>query len=126
MHLPAEDLGLDLVYSLAHNIAKVEEHDVDGKKVKVLVHRKGGATRAFPAGRKENNRKYRETGHPVLIPGGDMGRASYVLVGLPGSLSESFGSSCHGAGRMLSRSKATSTYPPASRVISELEQKHIP
>jgi tRNA-splicing ligase RtcB (3'-phosphate/5'-hydroxy nucleic acid ligase) len=95
---------LAVIYDIAHNIAKEEEHRVDGSRRRVLVHRKG-ATRAFPAGREELPAKYRPFGQPVLIPG-DMGTASYVLAGLPGSMERSFGSSCHGAGRRLSRHAA--------------------
>jgi len=101
---PAEALDLAVVYDIAHNIAKVEEHAVDGGRRRVLVHRKG-ATRAFPAGREEVPAAYRAHGQPVLIPG-DMGTASYVLAGLPTSMERSFGSSCHGAGRRLSRHAA--------------------
>lgn len=97
-------LGFRLVYDVAHNIAKVEEHVVDGKKRKVIVHRKG-ATRAFPAHHPETPAPYKEIGQPVLIPG-DMGRASYVLVGTEKAMSECWGSSAHGAGRMLSRTAA--------------------
>jgi tRNA-splicing ligase RtcB (3'-phosphate/5'-hydroxy nucleic acid ligase) len=93
--------NLEVVYDIAHNIAKEETHAVDGGSRRVLVHRKG-ATRAFPAGREEIPPEYRPFGQPVLIPG-DMGTASYVLAGLPGSMERSFGSSCHGAGRLLSR-----------------------
>jgi tRNA-splicing ligase RtcB len=100
----AEELGMRQVYDVAHNIAKMEEHTVDGKKVKVCVHRKG-ATRAFPAGHKDIPERYKEIGQPVLIPG-DMGRCSFVAVGTQRAMEESFGSTCHGAGRMLSRSAA--------------------
>lgn len=100
-------LGFRLVYDVAHNIAKVEEHVVDGKKKKVIVHRKG-ATRAFPAHHPETPAPYKEIGQPVLIPG-DMGRASYVLVGTEKAMSECWGSSAHGAGRMLSRTAARRT-----------------
>ncbi|MCI4351619.1 MAG: RtcB family protein [Thermoplasmata archaeon] len=103
-HREEEALGLDVVYDIAHNIAKEEEHAVDGGRKRVLVHRKG-ATRAFPAGRDEVPAAYRSFGQPVLIPG-DMGTASYVLAGLPTSMERSFGSSCHGAGRLLSRHAA--------------------
>jgi tRNA-splicing ligase RtcB len=103
-HRSDEELGLDVVYDIAHNIAKEEEHQVDGGRRRVLVHRKG-ATRAFPAGREEVPAAYRAFGQPVLIPG-DMGTASYVLAGLPTSMERSFGSSCHGAGRLLSRHAA--------------------
>ncbi|MBN1772589.1 MAG: RtcB family protein [Deltaproteobacteria bacterium] len=92
------------VYDVAHNIAKWEEHLVRGVSRRLCVHRKG-ATRAFPAGHPELPLRYRRVGQPVLIPG-DMGRASWVLVGLPRAMEETFGSSCHGAGRLLSREQA--------------------
>lgn len=98
------DLGMNLIYDVAHNIAKVEEHTIDGKKMKVMVHRKG-ATRAFPPGHPELPEIYKNIGQPVLIPG-DMGRASYVLLGTKEGMEESFGSTCHGAGRVLSRHQA--------------------
>jgi tRNA-splicing ligase RtcB (3'-phosphate/5'-hydroxy nucleic acid ligase) len=103
-----EDLDLSVVYDISHNMAKVEEHAVDGGRRKLLVHRKG-ATRAFPAGREEVPSAYRAYGQPVLIPG-DMGTASYVLAGLPTSMERSFGSSCHGAGRRLSRHAAVRAF----------------
>ncbi|MEW6219967.1 MAG: RtcB family protein [Thermodesulfobacteriota bacterium] len=102
--LGAGRLGLDLVYDVCHNIAKKELHEVAGKTLELIVHRKG-ATRAFPAGHPEVPEAYRQVGQPVLIPG-DMGRASYVLVGTPRAMSETFGSACHGAGRVLSRHAA--------------------
>ena len=98
------ELGLELVYDVAHNIAKFEEHDVDGVQKRVWVHRKG-ATRAYPPGHAELPHEYLEFGQPVLIPG-DMGRASWVLLGQPGSMEQTFGSACHGAGRLLSRTAA--------------------
>jgi tRNA-splicing ligase RtcB (3'-phosphate/5'-hydroxy nucleic acid ligase) len=98
------DLGMSVVYDVAHNIAKVEEHQVDGRSMRVLVHRKG-ATRAFPPGHPELPESYRSIGQPVLVPG-DMGRASFVLVGTKGAMEETFGSTCHGAGRLLSRAAA--------------------
>ena len=102
---PWEDLGLDLVYDVAHNIAKFEDHDVgDGIIKEVCVHRKG-ATRAFPPGHPEVPAPYQQTGQPVIIPG-SMGTASWVLAGQPGSMTHSFGTSCHGAGRMMSRTAA--------------------
>jgi len=102
---PAEDPGsIRVIYDIAHNMAKTERHAVDGGSKDLLVHRKG-ATRAFPADRPEVAAPYRAFGQPVLIPG-DMGTASYVLVGLPTSMTRSFGSSCHGAGRLLSRHAA--------------------
>jgi len=99
-----KDLRFRLLYDVCHNIAKVETHEVNGKKMRLCVHRTG-ATRAFPAGHPELPDVYHSSGQPVLIPG-DMGRASYILAGEPGSMKESFGSACHGAGRLLSRSKA--------------------
>jgi len=101
---PAEALGIRQVYDLSHNIAKIEEHVVDGRTVRVCVHRKG-ATRAFPAGHPAVPAPYRGVGQPVLIPG-DMGRQSFVCVGAPTAMSASFGSSAHGAGRNLSRHAA--------------------
>ncbi|MGB9607838.1 MAG: RtcB family protein [bacterium] len=101
----AEELGLELVYDVAHNIAKVEEHIYQGKKVKVVVHRKG-ATRAFAPGHPLVPKDYREIGQPVIVPG-DMGRASYLLVGTQRAMEETFGSTCHGAGRLMSRAQAS-------------------
>jgi tRNA-splicing ligase RtcB len=98
------ELKFRLLYDVCHNIAKIESHTVNGERKKVCVHRKG-ATRAFPAGHPALPPIYRSTGHPVLIPG-DMGRASYVLVGSSGAMDEAFGSTCHGAGRLLSRHEA--------------------
>jgi tRNA-splicing ligase RtcB len=103
-----DDLGVKVVYDVAHNIAKVEEHEVDGRKMKVLVHRKG-ATRAFPPNHPEIPPPYRKVGQPVLIPG-DMGRASWVLVGGEKSMELSFGTTCHGAGRRMSRSQAVKSF----------------
>jgi len=99
--------GFDLrqVYDVAHNIAKREVHDVDGKPTEVVVHRKG-ATRAFPPGHEVLPDDYRAYGQPVLVPG-SMGTASWVLVGTVGAMERTFGSSCHGAGRMMSRRAAT-------------------
>ena len=96
--------GLELIYDVTHNIAKIEEYEVDGRKQKFCVHRKG-ATRAFPAGHPDVPQKYSKIGQPVLIPG-DMGRVSYVLVGTEQAMKETFGSTCHGAGRMQSRAAA--------------------
>ncbi|MGE5399506.1 MAG: RtcB family protein [Ignavibacteriales bacterium] len=98
------DLGFHLIYDVCHNIAKVEEHDINGKMKKVCVHRKG-ATRAFAPGNKSLPEVYRTTGQPVIIPG-DMGRYSYVMSGTQKAMEETFGSSCHGAGRMQSRHQA--------------------
>ena len=99
-----ESLGLEVIYDVAHNIAKIEEHEVDGKKMKLIVHRKG-ATRAFAAGHPQIPQVYRDVGQPVLIPG-DMGTASYILVGTEKAMQETFGSTCHGAGRVMSRHEA--------------------
>ncbi len=98
------ELGFRLVYDVCHNIAKFEEHIVEGEERRLCVHRKG-ATRAFPPGSEHIPEVYRQTGQPVLIPG-DMGTGSYVLVGTQRAMEESFGSSCHGAGRVKSRTQA--------------------
>ena len=95
---------MNLVYDVAHNIAKFETHRVGSGTRGVWVHRKG-ATRAFPANHPEVPQQYRSIGQPVLIPG-DMGRASWVLAGEPGSMEHTFGTTCHGAGRLMSRTKA--------------------
>jgi len=102
------DLDMKLVYDVAHNIAKVEKHKVDGAERKLVVHRKG-ATRAFPANRDEIPSKYRDLGQPVLVPG-SMGTSSWILLGKPNSMNLSFGSTAHGAGRTMSRSKARRNY----------------
>jgi len=99
-----EKLGLRLLYDVCHNIAKLEEHEVDGNRRMLCVHRKG-ATRAFPPGAPEVPDVYRRIGQPVLVPG-DMGTHSYVCIGTGLAMAETFGSTCHGAGRVLSRSKA--------------------
>jgi tRNA-splicing ligase RtcB len=96
--------GLELIYDVTHNIAKIEEHEVEGKKVKLCVHRKG-ATRAFPPGHPDVPPQYAKIGQPILIPG-DMGRVSYVLAGTERAMQETWGSTCHGAGRMQSRAAA--------------------
>lgn len=100
----AKKLGLDLVYDISHNIATIEEHIVEGVKVKVCVHRKG-ATRSFGPGHPRLPAEYQSTGQPVIIPG-DMARASFVLAGTTGAMELSFGSTCHGAGRVMSRAQA--------------------
>jgi tRNA-splicing ligase RtcB len=104
LHIAPRDLKLRLLYDACHNIAKMERHTVQGVTKTVCVHRKG-ATRAFPAGHPDLPHDFGRTGHPVLIPG-DMGRASYVLVGQQGAMEETFGSACHGAGRLMSRGQA--------------------
>jgi tRNA-splicing ligase RtcB len=101
---PWEELGMGMIYDVAHNIAKLEEHTIGGRLKKVWVHRKG-ATRAFPAGHPDIPAAYRSIGQPVLIPG-DMGRVSWVLTGQPGSMEHAFGTTCHGAGRAMSRTAA--------------------
>ena len=99
-----QSLKMNLVYDVAHNIAKIEEHTVGGKRKTLCVHRKG-ATRSFPAGHPEVPDRFRSIGQPVIIPG-DMGRTSWVLVGQPASMDRSFGTTCHGAGRLMSRKEA--------------------
>jgi len=110
-------LGMRQIYDVAHNIAKIEEHIVDGRTIKVCVHRKG-ATRAFPAGHQDTPKRYKEVGQPVLVPG-DMGRCSFVAVGTHKAMSETFGSTCHGAGRILSRGAAKRSIRGAD-IIREL------
>ncbi len=116
------DSEVKLVYSLAHNMAKMERHRVNGDERKLLVHRKG-ATRAFPGYFFKEDSFFRMFGHPVLIPG-DMGTASYVLVGKEGNDQKSFSSSCHGAGRKLSRTKSIEAFK-SKEVVSKLESKGI-
>ncbi len=115
-------LGLRLVYDVAHNIARFEKHMVDGKEKRLLVHRKG-ATRAFGPGRQEIPQIYRNNGQPVIIPG-DMGTASYLLAGTENAMLETFGSTCHGAGRVLSRKAAIRGFK-GRRVHQELLDKGI-
>ncbi|MCK4366326.1 MAG: RtcB family protein [Thermoplasmata archaeon] len=118
----AEDIGLRVLYDVAHNIAKFEEHDVDGKRMRVCVHRKG-ATRAFGPGRPEVTLDYRDIGQPVLIPG-DMGTHSFLLLGTDDAMTQTFGSTCHGAGRVMSRRQATRMFR-ANEVRSQLQRKGI-
>ncbi len=117
-----ETLRMSLVYDVAHNIAKLEEHTVGKSTKKVWVHRKG-ATRAFPAGHPEVPSMYQGIGQPVIIPG-DMGRASWVLVGQPGSMAKSFGTTCHGAGRCMSRTAAVK-HAQGRRIDKELEARGV-
>lgn len=105
LRIAPRELGMRLVYDVCHNIAKIEEFNINGVRKKLCVHRKG-ATRAYPAGHEAVPERYRSVGQPVLIPG-DMGSGSYVLVGQPKSMEETFGSACHGAGRLMSRTQAT-------------------
>ena len=119
---PWGEMGMELVYDVAHNIAKCERHRVGEREKEVWVHRKG-ATRAFPPGHEELPEAYHEIGQPVLIPG-DMGRASWVLVGQPGSMNESFGSACHGAGRVMSRTAAVK-HARGRRIDDELATRGV-
>jgi len=116
------DLQLHLIYDVCHNIAKIESHTVNGKTKKVCVHRKG-ATRSFPPEHPDIPQEYRSIGQPVLIPG-DMGRCSYVLVGTKKAMEETFGSTCHGAGRVMSRHQAIKA-AKGRAVARELEDKGI-
>lgn len=116
------DLRLGVVYDVCHNIAKWENHDVAGRKRRLCVHRKG-ATRAFPPGHAEIPAAYRQVGQPVLIPG-DMGRYSYVLTGTAGAYDETFGSTCHGAGRVMSRHAAKKA-ARGRDIIGELSRQGI-
>jgi tRNA-splicing ligase RtcB len=118
-----EELGMDLLYDVAHNIAKKEVHDIEGEHEEVYVHRKG-ATRAFPAGRPEVPAAYRDVGQPIIIPG-SMGAGSYVLRGGDRSLSETFGSTAHGAGRLMSRTQAKQEYWGEDVQDDLREQEHI-
>jgi tRNA-splicing ligase RtcB len=113
---------LRVVYDVCHNIAKLERHQVNGRERIVMVHRKG-ATRAFPAGRPEVPEVYKSCGQPVLIPG-SMGTASYVLVGAEGAMKETFGTTCHGAGRVMSRTAAKKS-PFAQNARQRLEEQGI-
>ena len=117
-----QELGMDLVYDVAHNIAKFEEHRVGDVDKSVWVHRKG-ATRAFPPHHAETPEEYKEIGQPVLIPG-DMGRASWVLVGQSGSMEQTFGTTCHGAGRQMSRAAAV-RHAKGRRIDRELAEKGV-
>jgi tRNA-splicing ligase RtcB len=114
--------GMTLIYDVAHNIAKVEEHTIKGTARKLVVHRKG-ATRAFPPGHLEIPNDYRQIGQPVIIPG-DMGRASFVLTGTERGMVETFGSTCHGAGRLLSRHQAMKK-AKGRAIWREMEDKGI-
>jgi len=116
------DLGMDLVYDVSHNIAKIENHTINGEQRSVVVHRKG-ATRAFPANKDEVPKKYRDLGQPVFIPG-SMGTASWILLGGPNSMNLTFGSTAHGAGRTMSRTKARKNYTE-SQVKKYLSDKGI-
>lgn len=118
----AKAMDMHLIYDVSHNIAKVEDHMVDGHSVRVLVHRKG-ATRAFPPGHPLIPEKYRSVGQPVII-GGSMGTCSYILTGTQKGMETTFGSTCHGAGRSLSRSSALRDLT-AKEVMASLRRKGV-
>lgn len=118
----ASKLDMHLVYDVCHNIAKIEDHVVDGKMMRVLVHRKG-ATRAFAPGHPDIPEKYRAVGQPIII-GGSMGTFSYVLTGTQGAMDNTFGSTCHGAGRAQSRAGALKELTSA-QVMAALKEKGI-
>jgi tRNA-splicing ligase RtcB len=117
-----QELQMNLIYDVAHNIAKFEEHHIAGRPKRVWVHRKG-ATRAFPPDHPEIPDRYRKIGQPVIIPG-DMGRASWVLVGQAGSMEQTFGTACHGAGRVMSRTAAVK-HAMGRRIDKELAAKGV-
>ncbi len=119
---PWQQLRMNLIYDVAHNIAKFERHALGGRDRKVWVHRKG-ATRAFPADHPETPAAYKQIGQPVIIPG-DMGRASWVLVGQAGSMEQTFGTCCHGAGRKMSRTAAVK-HAQGRRIDQELAAKGV-
>ena len=117
-----QKMGMELVYDVAHNIAKIEKHIVNGKEMTLCVHRKG-ATRAFGPGNPALPARYKKSGQPVIIPG-DMGRNSYLLVGTQKAMEETFGSTCHGAGRVMSRTAAVKSVN-VNVLLKELESKGI-
>ena len=119
---PAERLDMRMIYDVAHNIAKFEDHTVEGRRQKLVVHRKG-ATQAFAPNHPDLPKVYQNIGQPVLIPG-DMGTASYVLLGTQKAMDESFGSTCHGAGRVMSRNAAVKKLRGRD-IRWELEKKGI-
>jgi tRNA-splicing ligase RtcB len=118
----SQEMGMRQVYDVAHNIAKIEEHRIGGRKETLCVHRKG-ATRAFPPGHPDVPAMYRKIGQPVIIPG-DMGRYSYVAVGTETAMEQTFGSTCHGAGRMMSRGAAKRSLKGAD-IARQLAEKGI-
>lgn len=118
----ADDLGMNLLYDVAHNVAKLEKHTIDGKKKEVYVHRKG-ATRAFPPGHPEVPTVFRDVGQPVLIPG-SMGTPSFILCGTKEAMDISFGSACHGAGRVMSRAHAKKEFSGQS-IMANLKAQGI-
>ncbi len=122
LRMGPKELGMSLVYDVAHNIAKKEIHKLNGKETLLVVHRKG-ATRAFGPGHPDIPKAYKKIGQPVLIPG-DMGRSSYVLLGTNKAMEETFGSACHGAGRLMSRNKAKKA-AKGRDITEELRKKGI-
>jgi len=122
LEIAPEATRLDTLYDVCHNIAKLETFQIDGRPQQLCVHRKG-ATRAYPPGHPETPAPYRHVGQPVLVPG-DMGRYSYVLVGTARAMRETFGSTCHGAGRRMSRRQATRV-GDARRLLDELRARGI-
>jgi tRNA-splicing ligase RtcB len=122
MGVSESEAGLQLIYDVTHNIAKIEDHEVNGKTEKLCVHRKG-ATRAFPAGHPDIPQKYAKVGQPILIPG-DMGRMSFILAGTEQAMRETFGSTCHGAGRLQSRS-AMKRNISGRDVLADLESRGV-
>lgn len=122
LNISPSELGFRLVYDVCHNVAKIEEHQIDGKIKKVCVHRKG-ATRAFPAHSNKIPKYYQEVGQPVLVPG-DMGRYSFVAVGTDQAMHDTFGSTCHGAGRVQSRHQALKV-GKGKDLIGELNKQGI-
>jgi tRNA-splicing ligase RtcB len=120
--MSSKEMNFHLVYDVCHNVAKIEEHKIDGKMKKVCVHRKG-ATRAFPSQNSQIPEKYRQVGQPVLVPG-DMGRYSFVAVGTAQAMDETFGSTCHGAGRVQSRHQALKT-GKGKDLIGELKKRGV-
>jgi tRNA-splicing ligase RtcB len=115
-------LGMDLVFDVAHNIAKFEHHDVEGRRRRLCIHRKG-ATRSFAPGREELPPRYRDVGQPVIVPG-DMGTASWLLVGTQEAMERTWGSTCHGAGRLMSRTAALKL-KQGREVAADLERHGI-
>ena len=118
----AAKLGMRLVYDVCHNIAKIEEHELNGQRMSLCVHRKG-ATRAFPAGHPEVPTAYRDVGQPVLVPG-SMGNYSYVCAGAAGAMEKTFGSTCHGAGRKMSRTQSRK-HSRGRDLIGEMEERGV-
>jgi tRNA-splicing ligase RtcB len=118
----ARKLGMEIIYDVAHNVAKLEEHEVDGSRKRLCVHRKG-ATRAFGPGEAKLTPLHKETGQPVIVPG-DMGTASYLMVGTEGAMKETWGSTCHGAGRVMSRHAAIRS-ARGRNIARELSEKGV-